>query len=67
MINTINHIIGTAMVKMNHKVSGRRKDRPVKTVANTAATNVARWFFTYPIDEQAKFPKYNVNGRFSNI
>jgi len=55
------------MVKMNHKSAGRRKDRPVKTVANTAATNVARWFFTYPIDEQAKFPKYNVNGRFSNI
>ena len=44
--------------------SVRGKYNPVKTAAHMPETSVARWFFTYPIDEQAKFPKYNVNGRF---
>ena len=63
-------MIGTAIVKIklsDGAKSVRGKYNPVKTAAHTPETSVARWFFTCPIDEQAKFPKYNVNGRFLNI
>lgn len=47
--------------------STRGKYKPVRTTANTPETSVARWLFTCPINEQTKFPKYNVNGRFLDI
>ena len=49
-MNTINHIIGIAKVKINHQDDGITKQRPVRTVANTPQTSVARWFLTYPIE-----------------
>ncbi len=69
-MNTINHIIGTAIKKTKfstpaYSVNGNQ--RPVRTTANTPETSVARWLFTCPINEQTKFPKYNVNGRFLDI
>ena len=43
------------------------KYNPVKTTAHTPETSVARWFLTYPIVQQGKYPKYNVNGRFLEL
>ena len=63
-------MIGTAMVKMNDSDGAKStngKYNPVKTTANTPETSVARWFFTYPIVQQEKYPKYNVNGRFLEL
>ena len=63
-------MIGTAIMKIMLRTPAKsiiNGHKPVKTTAKTPQTNVARWFFTSPIEILAKFHKYNVSAFFMNL
>jgi hypothetical protein len=51
-VNVRNHVIGTAIIKIRFRIGAKSTkygQSPVRVIAKTPVTKVAKWFLTYPI------------------